>query len=326
MHCSRRAAIIGVGNVGSTTAFSLASQGLVNELVLIDIKAKKSEGDAFDLEDAAARLPVQIKVWANDWEKAAESDIMILSAGPLPRPDQTRLDTLEDAKKIVNEVVPRLLALNFQGLIVNITNPCDVVSHHLWKKSGFPAARVFGTGTLLDTFRLKKILGKITGTAPSNIEGFSLGEHGDSQVVPWSHVSIGGMPLLDLMAEDKTPEGRYRNLDLKELNRQVAYAGWEVLLRKGATYYGIATAAADLVRAILNDERRVLPVSAGLSGQYGLEGLHIGVPALIGAGGVEEIIELKLTDGERAALRESAKIIQSYIAKLDERSFHAANQ
>jgi L-lactate dehydrogenase len=317
MNCRRRVAIIGVGNVGSTTAFSLAAQGLVNELVLIDSKEKKSEGDAIDLEDAAARLPVQIKVWANDWEKAADSDILILSAGPLPRPDQTRLDTLEDAKKIVNEVVPRLLDLRFQGIIVNITNPCDVVAHHLWKKSGFPAKRVFGTGTLLDSFRLKKILGKIAGTAPANVEGFSLGEHGDSQAVPWSHIRIGGRPLLDLIAEDPSPEGRYRSLDLKELNRQVAYAGWEVLLRKGATYYGIATAAADLIRAIFNDERRVLPVSAYLSGQYGLAGLHMGVPALIGAGGVEEIVELKLKDEELAALRESAKIIQSYIATLD---------
>jgi L-lactate dehydrogenase len=317
MNFRRRVAIIGVGNVGSTTAFSLAAQGLVNELVLIDIKEKKSEGDALDLEDAAARLPVQIKVWANDWEKAGESDILILSAGPLPRPDQTRLDTLEDAKKIVNDLAPRLLDLNFRGIIINITNPCDVAAHYLWKKTGFPQSRVFGTGTLLDTFRLKKILGKITGTAPASVGGFSLGEHGDSQVVPWSHISIGGRPFLDLIAGDRSPQGKYRNLDLKEINRQVAYAGWEVLLRKGATYYGIATAAADLIRAVLNDEQRVMPVSALLSGQYGLEGLHIGVPARIGAGGVEEIIELKLTGEELAAFRESAKIIQSYIAKLN---------
>ncbi|MDR0623633.1 MAG: L-lactate dehydrogenase [Treponema sp.] len=317
MNFRRRIAIIGVGKVGSTTAFSLAVQGLVNELVLIDIKEKKSEGDAFDLEDAAARLPVQIKVWANDWEKAAESDILILSAGPLPRPGQTRLDILEDAKKIVNDVVPRLLDSGFRGIIVNITNPCDVAAHHLWKKSAFPAKRVFGTGTLLDSFRLKKILGKIAGVAPASVEGFSMGEHGDSQVVPWSHVRIGGKPLLDLMAEDSSPEGTYRNLDLKELTRRVAYGGWEVLLRKGGTYYGIATAAADLVRAVFNDERRILPVSAYLSGQYGLEGLHIGVPALIGAGGVEEIIELKLPGEELAALRKSADLIHSYIAKLD---------
>jgi L-lactate dehydrogenase len=287
--------------------------GLANELVLIDVKEKKAEGDAIDLEDATARFPVQIKVWANDWEKAAESDILILSAGPLPRPGQSRLDILEDAKKIIDDVVPRLLDRSFQGIIINITNPCDVAAHYLWKKTAFPEKRVFGTGTLLDTFRLKKILGKIAGTAPANVEGFSLGEHGDSQVVPWSHVRISGRPLADLMAGDTSPEGRYRNLDLPELTRQLAYGGWEVLLRKGATYYGIATAAADLVRAVFNDERRVLPVSAYLSGQYGLEGLHIGVPALIGAGGVEEIIELKLTDQELAALRESAKMIASLI-------------
>jgi L-lactate dehydrogenase len=312
MSFRRRVAIIGVGNVGSTTAFALASQGLAHELVLIDSKEKKSEGDALDLEDAAARLPVQIKVWANDWEKVGESDILILSAGSLPRPDQSRLDILGEAKKIIDEVVPRLLDVHFSGIIINITNPCDVAAHYLWKKSAFPAKRVLGTGTLLDTFRLKRILGKIAGVAPAAIEGFSLGEHGDSQVVPWSHVCLGGRPLTELIAGDNSPEGRYRNLDLPELTRQVAYGGWEVLLRKGATYYGIATAAADLVRAVFNDERRVLPVSAYLSGQYGLSGLFMGVPALIGAEGVEEIIELKVTDQEGAALRESARIITSY--------------
>jgi L-lactate dehydrogenase len=317
MDFKRRVAIIGAGNVGSTTAFSLATQGIVNELVLIDIDEKKAEGHALDLEDAAARFPVRVQVWANDWQRAAQSDVLILSAGPLPRPGQSRLDTLSDAQRIVNEIVPRLEGLSFRGLILSITNPCDVVAHHLWKKTGFPTARVFGSGTSLDTLRLKRILGKITCTAPSAVEGFSLGEHGDSQFIAWSHVRIGGKPFLDMVAEDNTPEGRYRDLDLSEVQRRLAYAGWEVLLRKGATCYGIAAAAADIVRAVFNDEQRVLPVSALLSGQYGLSGLHIGVPALIGAGGVEEVIELRLYDEELRRLRESAKIIQAYIARLD---------
>jgi L-lactate dehydrogenase len=316
---TRRVAIIGSGNVGATTAFSLATQGIVNELVLIDSKTKKSEADVLDLEDATARLPVQLKLWANDWDRAAESGIVIISAGPLPRPDQTRLDTLEDGKQIVNEVIPRLYALGFSGIIINITNPCDVIAHQEWLKAleckGIdPAAsgRIFGTGTSLDSLRLRRILGKLCGAAPASVEAYSMGEHGDSQMVPWSHVRMGGKPFLKIREE----EPRLKETDLAELTHQTSYAGWEVLLRKGYTNYGIATAAADLVRAVFNDEKRILPVSALLKGEYGLSDLHIGVPAVIGAGGVEKIVELALTAEELAALHKSAEVIKSYIAKL----------
>jgi L-lactate dehydrogenase len=298
--------------VGSTTAFSLAVQGIVNELVLIDSDERKAEGHGIDLEDAASKFPVGIKVWANDWERAAGSDILILSAGPLPRPDQTRLDTLEDAKKIVNEVIPRIMGLGFEGIIISITNPCDVVAHHVWKKSGLPPERVFGTGTMLDSLRLKRIIAGLTGTASSSVEGFSLGEHGDSQVVPFSHIRAGGRPFLELREERE----ELRNIDPAEINRQVAYAGWEVLLRKGHTSYGIASAAADAVRAVLNNEKRVMPASVLLRGQYGLSDLHIGVPVLVGKGGAEEIIELRLLPEERAALAASASVIKSYIERL----------
>jgi L-lactate dehydrogenase len=312
MGLKRRAAIIGTGNVGSTTAFSLAVQGIVNELVLVDSDERKAEGHGIDLEDAAAKFPVQIKVWANDWARAAGSDVLILSAGPLPRPDQTRLDTLEEAKQIVNEVIPRIMALGFGGIIISITNPCDVVAHHVWKTSGLPPERVFGTGTMLDSLRLKKIIAGLTGVAPSSVEGFSLGEHGDSQVVPFSQIRAGGRPFLELREERE----ELRNIDLAALNRQTAYAGWEVLLRKGHTSYGIASAAAGAVRAVLNNEKRIMPASVLLRGQYGLSDLHIGVPALIGEGGAEEVVELRLLPEEQTALAASASIIKSYIKRL----------
>ncbi|MDR1506633.1 MAG: L-lactate dehydrogenase [Treponema sp.] len=312
MSLKRRVAIIGTGNVGSTTAFALAVQGIVNELVLIDIDERKAEGHAIDLEDAGAMFPVQIKVWANNWEKAAESGVLVLSAGPLPRPDQSRLDTLEDAKQIVNSVIPKIIGLGFGGIIINITNPCDVAAHCVWKKSGLPPERVFGTGTMLDSLRLKKIIAKLAGTAPSSIEGFSLGEHGDSQMVPFSHIRAGGKPFLELAEERE----ELKNADLEDLRRQVSHAGWEVLLRKGHTSYGIAAAAAGAVRAVLNDEKRILPASVLLRGEYGLSGLHIGVPALIGEGGAEKVIELRLPPEELAALAASASVIKSYIERL----------
>jgi L-lactate dehydrogenase len=304
MPFSRKVAIVGCGNVGSTTAFALATQGLVSELTLIDIKTKKSEGDAIDIEDAVANLPVQLTVRANDWDAAAASDIVILSAGPLPNPNQSRLDTLDDAKKIVAEVVPLLVRKGFAGIFLDITNPCDVVTHDIYRTSGFPANRVFGTGTGLDSARFRKIIAKLAGVAPRSVEGYTLGEHGDSQMIPWSHVRVGGKPF------------DTAGLDLADLLHQVTYGGWEVLLRKGATYYGIASVAADVVRAVFNDEKRILPVSALLDGEYGERGIHIGVPAVIGAGGVERVIELELPDDELAAFAKSAGVIRSYVAKL----------
>ncbi|MDR2072992.1 MAG: L-lactate dehydrogenase [Spirochaetaceae bacterium] len=317
---NRRVTIIGTGNVGAATAFSLATQGLVNEMVLIDVKEKKSEADVLDLRDATARLPVQLKLWANDWDRGVESDIVIISAGPLPRPDQTRLDTLEDGKKIINDIIPRLYTGGFGGIIINITNPCDVISHHIWLKArecgaspGSGGGNIFGTGTSLDSLRLRRILAELCGVAPSSVEGYSMGEHGDSQMVPWSQIRIGGKPFLEL----REAESRIKKEDLANLVYKTSYAGWEVLLRKGYTNYGIATATADLVRAVCNDEKRIVPVAALLRGEYGLSDLHIGVPAVIGAAGVEKIVELDLSAEELGLFHKSAELIKSYIAKLN---------
>ncbi|MDR2210988.1 MAG: L-lactate dehydrogenase [Spirochaetaceae bacterium] len=314
---NRRVTIIGTGNVGAATAFSLAVQGLVSEMVLIDVKEKKSQGDVLDLKDATARLPVQLKLWANDWARAGESGIVIISAGPLPRPDQTRLDTLEDGRGIINEVIPRLYKEGFGGIIINITNPCDVISHHIWLKAQEwdpppGGGRIFGTGTSLDSLRLRRILAELCEVAPSSVEGYSMGEHGDSQMVPWSQIRIGGKPFLEL----RETEPRLKKEELSDLVYKTGYAGWEVLLRKGYTNYGIASAAADLVRAVFNNERRIIPVSALLRGEYGLSDLHIGVPAVIGAAGVEKIVELNLTAEELGFFHKSAGVIKSYIGRL----------
>lgn len=313
MSFKRKVAIIGVGHVGSTTAFSLATQGICNELVLIDINTQKAEGDAIDIEDAIGRLPIQLKVKVNDYDEAADADIVILSAGPLPNPNQSRLDTLDDAKAIVKDVVPKLISRGFNGIFLNITNPCDVVTYDIWKTSGFSHHKVLGTGTGLDSSRLQKILAKILEVAPRSIEGYSMGEHGDSQMVPWSHIHVGGKPFLDVIKENE----RFNNISLDDLVHQVSYAGWEVLLRKGATYYGIASVTADIVRTIFNDEDRILPVSTYLKGQYGVDDVYIGVPAIVGLSGVKDVVELNLTTDELEKFHNSVKVIKSYIEKLD---------
>ncbi|GHU24636.1 L-lactate dehydrogenase 3 [Spirochaetia bacterium] len=312
MSSKRKIAIIGVGHVGSTTAYTVAMQGLVDELVLIDTNEKKAEGEAFDIEDARAGLPVQLKVHINDYAQTTDCEIAVISAGPLPRPDQSRLDTLGDGVKIIDDIVPHLLGNGFKGIIVDISNPCDVMTHYLWKKTGFPVNRVFGTGTGLDSLRLRSIVGKVFTIAPESVEGYVLGEHGDSQIVPWSQVRVRGKTVPELIADNE----KYRQIDLTQLASQISYRGWAVLLSKGSTMYGIATATAAIIRAVLNDENRILPVSAALSGEYGQRGLHIGVPAVIGRNGIRDIIELHLNDEEASGFAHSADVIKSYIAKI----------
>ena len=310
MHFKRKVAIIGVGRVGSTTAFALATQGICNELVLIDTNMQKAEGDAIDIEDAVSHFSIQLKVKVNDY---ADADLVIFSAGANSKTNQSRLDTLVDTKAIVKDVIPKLVNRGFNGIFLNITNPCDIITYDIWKTSGFSHHKVLGTGTGLDSSRLQKILAKMFDVAPRSIESYCMGEHGDSQMVPWSHVHIGGKCFLDIIKNNKD----FNDIDLNDLVHQVAYAGWEVLLRKGAVYFSIASVAADIVHAIFNAEDRVLPVSAYLQGEYGLEDIYIGVPAVIGSSGVKDIVEFNLTQDELQKFHYSAQIIKSYIRKLD---------
>lgn len=308
---SRKTGIIGVGNVGSHVAFSLVTRGISDELVLIDIKEDKVKSEMLDLKDALANLNSNVKIKTQDYSELKDAEIIVISAGPLPNFEQTRLDTLDDGVKIIDDIMPKILQSGFNGIFLVITNPCDVITNYVLKKSGFSKNKVLGTGTSLDSARFKRIVGDMLNLDPKSISGYSLGEHGDSQMISWSHINIGGKPFLEYIENKEN----LRNLDLKKVLKETYYAGWEVLLGKGATCFGIGTAASSIIKSVFNNENKIYPVSVRLEGEYGFNGLCISVPAVLGNTGISEIIELKLPEEEYEELVKSSEVIKTYIEK-----------
>ena len=312
---SRKVAVIGVGNVGSHVAFSLVTRGIADELVLIDTKEDKVKSEMLALKDSLANLNSNVIIKIQDYSELKDAEILVISAGPLPRFEQTRLDTLDDGIKIIDDIMPKITESGFSGIFLVITNPCDVITHYVLKKSGFPKNRVIGTGTSLDSARFRRITGDFLGIDPKSILGYSLGEHGDSQMIPWSHIYVGGKPFKEYIGSKE----ELKNTDLDKILKDTSYAGWEVLLGKGATCFGIGTAASTLIKSIFNNEHRVYPVSVFLDGEYGLKDVCLSVPVILGNSGVEEIIELVLTEEEQKQLTGSAEVIKTYIGKINKK-------
>lgn len=313
---TRKIAIIGAGNVGSHCGFSLATQGEVDELVFIDTNKGKAVSEALDLADAISFLPHHVTAYAGDYGDCADSDIVIISAGPLPRADQTRLDTLSDTIKVLkeNNTLEQIVESGFDGIFICISNPADVIVDYVRKNTGFPRSKVFSTGTTLDSSRLKRALARELKLSEKSLGAYSLGEHGGSQMVPWSHVTVGGKSLLELIKEK--PE-TYGKLDLVELQEETRFSGYSVLIGKGSTEFGISSGLTDIVKAIFHDEQRVLTLSTYLEGEYGQSGLHISVPVVVGKEGITEVIELNLTVEEKKLFDNSCDVIREYIAIAD---------
>lgn len=310
----RKIAVIGTGLVGSSSAYALVNQEVCDELYLIDINHKRAEGEAWDIAQGNAFMPKRTKIIAADYSVCSELDVIVFTAGGPPKPGQTRLDTLDVSIDIADTVVTEVMKNGFKGIFIVASNPVDIVTYFIYKKSGLPAHQVIGTGTSIDTARLKFFLSDICGNIDlRSISGFCIGEHGDSQAVAWSTVQIGGVPYLSLRNSDPK---RYASLDLDEIRTKVVRAGWEILERKGTTYYGIAAAAADIIKAVLYDEQRVLPVSAFLDGAYGEKNIYTGVPAILGRKGIEKVIELELTLDEKEKFQASNNVIREYMAKI----------
>lgn len=309
---TRKVVIIGAGHVGSHCGFALAIQGVCDEIVMVDIDKEKANSQAIDLSDTVAYLHHHVETREGSIEECKDADIVVISAGPLPMKDQTRLDTLEATIKIVDTIIEPIVKSGFKGIIVSISNPCDVIAHYIWEKTGFSKNRVIGTGTALDSSRLRRILASEIGIDQKSIQGYSMGEHGDSQMVPWSHVSIGGKPLLDLMKEKSDTYGK---LDLPDIVKRTAYAGWAVLNGKGSTEFGIGIALTEVVKTIFHDEKKILPCSVLLEGEYGQNNIYASVPAILGKDGVEGIIEINLSKQEQKEFDYTCGILKDYIDK-----------
>ncbi|MFT8342761.1 MAG: L-lactate dehydrogenase [Clostridium beijerinckii] len=311
---TRKIVIVGSGNVGSHCAFSLAIQGICDEIVMIDKIEKKANAEAVDLSDTVSYLPHYIKSKKGTFKDCEDADIVVVSLGIPPEDNKSRLDYLEDTIKEVNTIIDPILESGFDGIFIVISNPVDVIAHYIWKKTGFPKNKVFGTGTTLDSSRLRRILSDETGIDQKSIQAYCMGEHGDSQMVPWSHVYFGGKPLFDLMKEK--PE-TYGKLNLDELASRTANAAYEIISGKGCTEFGIGVGLSEIVKAILHDEKRILPASTLLEGQYGEENVFASVPVILGKNGVEEVIEISLTEKEKSQFNHTCGILKEYIEKAN---------
>jgi len=309
---TRKIVIVGSGNVGSHCAFSLAIQGICDEIVMIDKIEKKANAEAVDLSDTVSYLPHYVKSKKGTFKDCEDADIVVVSLGIPPEDNKSRLDYLEDTIKEVNTIIDPILESGFNGIFIVISNPVDVIAHYIWKKTGFPRNKVFGTGTTLDSSRLRRILSDETGIDQKSIQAYCMGEHGDSQMVPWSHVYFGGKPLFDLMKE--RPE-TYGELNLDELTNRTANAAYEIIAGKGCTEFGIGVGLSEIVKAILHDEKRILPASTLLEGQYGEENVFASVPVILGKNGVEEVVEINLTEKEKLQFNHTCGVLKEYIEK-----------
>ncbi|OPJ57774.1 L-lactate dehydrogenase [Clostridium chromiireducens] len=311
---TRKIVIVGSGNVGSHCAFSLAIQGICDEIVMIDKIDKKANAEAVDLSDTVSYLPHYVKSKKGTFKDCEDADIVVVSLGIPPEDNKSRLDYLEDTIKEVNTIIDPILESGFNGIFIVISNPVDVIAHYIWKKTGFPRNKVFGTGTTLDSSRLRRILSDETGIDQKSIQAYCMGEHGDSQMVPWSHVYFGGKPLFDLMKEK--PE-TYGKLNLDELTNRTANAAYEIIAGKGCTEFGIGVGLSEIVKAILHDEKRILPASTLLEGQYGEENVFASVPVILGKNGVEEVVEINLTEKEKSQFNHTCEVLKEYIEKAN---------
>lgn len=314
MALARKFGIIGCGNVGMTVAYTVMSHGLCTELVLIDVNKQKAESEAMDLGHCLPFLsPMQI--YAGEYADLAGAELIIIAAGVGQRPGETRIDLVHRNADIFHEIIHSIVAINKECILLVVSNPVDVLTYTALKASGFPASRVIGTGTVLDTARLKYLVGEKLGVDYRNVHSFIIGEHGDSELAVWSGANVSGINI-----DDFCPlcDNCHRMSDLYELYDDVKNSAYEIIRGKGATYYAIAQATRRIIEAIMGDENSILPVSVYLEGQYGLNDICVSIPSIVGKGGVKHVLNIPLSDEEYAALMTSAATLRQVILSLSE--------
>ncbi|MGL4676551.1 MAG: L-lactate dehydrogenase [Brevinema sp.] len=307
---SRKVAIIGLGNVGLGTAVTILNQGITDELLLIDRNHKKAEGEAWDLANAIAFFTSQTKVRVASYADLKDVDIICIGASAAPPEGGDRIVELKQNVNIVRSIVRESMDNGFNGIFIIQSNPVDIITYEALKESGLPAHRVIGTGTLLDTGRLRQVISEIAGNIDiRSVYGFSMGEHGNSQAVIWSSIRIGGQPFLKL--RESHPE-QYAKQSLEELHKKIVDMAWEIIDRKGNTAFGIGAAAARIIRCIFRDEKSIIPISTYLNGEYGQTGIVASVPAIVGQSGMEGIIQIDMTEEEKMNLNHSFDLIRQH--------------
>ncbi len=309
----QKCAIIGCGFVGATTAYTLMNSEMFSEIVLIDIDKKKAEGEAADMNHGLPFLS-PMEIYAGEYADLSDAAIIIITAGANQKPSESRLDLLNQNTKIFRSIVSNVCAYNSEGIILVVTNPVDILTYVTLVASGFPKNRVIGSGTVLDTARLKYLVGRHLEVDPRNVHTFIIGEHGDSELPVWSSANISGVDL------DRYCLSCHKKCSLEKLDSlavDVKKSAYKIIDAKGATYYAIAESVKKIVSAIVKDENTVLTVSSLVDGHYGLEDICLGLPSIVGRSGVKEILEIPLNATELELLKTSARKIKTIVDSLD---------
>ncbi|MBM6615393.1 L-lactate dehydrogenase [Desemzia sp. RIT804] len=303
---NQKVILVGDGAVGSSYAFALVTQNIAQELGIIDIDKAKTEGDALDLSHALAFTSPK-KIYAADYSDCHDADIVVISAGAAQKPGETRLDLVKKNMRIFKDIVGQIMDSGFDGIFLVATNPVDILTYATWKFSGLPKHRVIGSGTSLDSARFRQEIASILDVDARNVHGYILGEHGDTEFPVWSHANVAGLQIYEWIKENPGVDEQA----LVDVFFKVRDAAYDIIEKKGATFYGIAVALARITKAILDNENAVLPVSAYLDGQYGQDDVYIGVPAIINRQGIRKVVEIPLSESETAKMNHSAETLKS---------------
>lgn len=308
----RKVAVVGCGFVGAACAFTLMQRGLYSEMVLIDIDRARAEGEAMDIAHGLL-FARPMNIYAGTYDDAADASMVIVTAGANQKPGETRLDLVKKNSRILLSVVDELKKRGFAGILLIVSNPVDILTHVAQRHSGLPEGRVFGSGTVLDTARLRYLLGEHLSVDSRSVHAFIIGEHGDSEIAVWSSANVSGVPLHDFCEM----RGYFDHDNaMREIGETVKRSAYDIIERKGATYYGIAMAVARICEAVVRDEKSILPVSAALHGEFGIDVATLSVPAILGADGVEKIVPVSLDETELTKLHYSADMLRGIAAEL----------
>ena len=300
--------LVGDGAVGSSYAYAMALQGIAEEFGIIDVVKERTEGDALDLIDATGYTYPK-KIYSAEYSDCKDADLVVITAGAPQKPGETRLDLVNKNLRILSTIVKPVVESCFQGIFLVAADPVDILTYATWKFSGFPKERVLGSGTSLDTARLRVAMADLTGIKdPRSMHAYIMGEHGDSEFAAFSSASIGSLPFLDWAKEHDVSKET-----LDKIEDDVRNKAYEIINKKGATFYGVAAALARISKAILRDEDTVLPVSAYIDGQYGINDVYIGTPAVVCADGIKQVIEVPLNEEEQTKMTESAKTLKKVL-------------
>lgn len=306
--------IIGCGFVGTSIAFALMQHRLFQEMVLIDIDEGKAEGEAMDLSHGLS-FSSPMEIYAGQYQDLVDAGIIIITAGAGQKEGETRLDLVHKNAAIFRQIIPGIVQYNTEAILLVVSNPVDVLTYLTLQLSGFPANRVIGSGTVLDSGRLKYMIGKKLSIDPRSVHAFVIGEHGDSELVAWSCTNISGIPFAKMCAM-RQEDCRGEEGEQERLEEEVKQSAYEIIAKKGFTCYGVAMAVKRICEGILHDEHCILPVSSLLQGEYGMDNICIGVPTVVGDAGVEHIVPLSLSEEELQDLEDSVQELKEVIREL----------